>query len=236
MVQESVSGPVSEQAALAQTAYEVLVSLFPVRKPIYDAALATSLDGNPERRRARRGPGAWARRSPTPSWRCARTMVRRISYSIDGGPQRRAVVADSADVPTGDRSAMGQRHAVRDRQCRRTGVAARTARRHHLAGVGRRTSTRSRASVRRPARRAPRTRRRSHSSGAAAAARRHRPGLWNTIAQIVAQAKGPEPVGERAHVRAVERRHGGCGDRRLGRQIHQRDAGGRSRRSRSPTR
>jgi len=45
MVQMSVSGPASEQAALARTAYQVLVTLFPVRKPIYDAALATSLQG-----------------------------------------------------------------------------------------------------------------------------------------------------------------------------------------------
>ena len=45
LVQESVSGPVSEPAALAQAAYEVLVDLFPVLKPAYDAALATSFQG-----------------------------------------------------------------------------------------------------------------------------------------------------------------------------------------------
>src|SRR6185312_6279592 len=47
MVQDTVTGPVSEQAALAQTAYQVLVTLFPVKKPILDAALATSLQGIP---------------------------------------------------------------------------------------------------------------------------------------------------------------------------------------------
>ena len=45
MVQETVTGSVSEQAALAQTAYEVLVSLFPKLKPVYDTALANSLQG-----------------------------------------------------------------------------------------------------------------------------------------------------------------------------------------------
>ncbi|MEJ0019610.1 MAG: Ig-like domain-containing protein [Acetobacteraceae bacterium] len=45
MVHATPNGPVNETAALAQTAYEVLVSLFPSRKALYDAALATSLTG-----------------------------------------------------------------------------------------------------------------------------------------------------------------------------------------------
>ena len=45
MVSMTVTGPVSEQAALAETAYEVLLDLFPALKSTYDAALAVSLQG-----------------------------------------------------------------------------------------------------------------------------------------------------------------------------------------------
>jgi len=44
-IQATPAGPASQEAAAAQSAYEVLVNLYPSRKPIYDVALATSLSG-----------------------------------------------------------------------------------------------------------------------------------------------------------------------------------------------
>jgi len=113
LVKRTVTGPISEQAAVAQAAYEVLADLFSLRKPIFDVALAQSLQGIASGPALTAGIRAWHRHRRQPWWRCASMTARRTTLRMTA-EHWTAVVADGAWFHAGSGPAMGQCHAVRD--------------------------------------------------------------------------------------------------------------------------
>ena len=135
MVQETVSGPVSEQAALAQTAYEVLVNLFPLLKPMLRRRARDVPAGHFIRPGADDGP---LTRHDDRRHHRGTAQERRLGEfrAVRRRCADRRLDTHGADVPAGDRSAMGQRDAVRHRQRRCPCGAARPGAGHLVTGMG----------------------------------------------------------------------------------------------------